>query len=1477
MAQTGILDYKRYLNTLQTLTNLGQTFPSNQQTYNFAVAGGGTASWPATISWETLILDKVSYSSQATGYIPNVEDSQVIGYFEGSTATQYSSGVISIPANMYSGPILPGGDFHVPLTVVHLEWFDGVTTYAQQIGFIQNWEPGVEIGDPTEDFIFFPIYSIPSNLTLTGEAGIVFGDNLTLTATTDMAIDLGVNATRVRFFRVSTGTDVILGTSFFTGTVATLVLPTDPNLPIGTYDIYAVSQPRGIYRSATSNTLNVRVEAGVPLIVTTSTFTPNLAYYFPNHIVNYRLGVIADPAFTATGVAISNPVSIKLVNGFTPFTETNILNSNFVNGQASANFTVDSSMIDVARLYPETQYTITTSTQNSTRYTATLFVSNVETVTSNWGYQTLGRYRAGSTSTTINVATSTSVTVVGQPFPLTITQSSTSTYFDETFDITVGTNTATYYTNISLIANNGSTSTVLFSGNNSGSSSFTVSNILITTTGTWTITASYPGDLGQSLINANLPSTSNTLTHIVRLGNDLVPTPIVTLDRTPTNDIVKVSALNTITLVNTVTFLYNVMEIDTSSWSRMVLTTVQTTSSVKSGSAAAAGGGIERNFDSYRALNVGLKGYAGWSSSTASYDIFTAQPVQDFNRTWKWDSLTSAAGAPYIPWNAEPDVVVRVRNGVPIRFRQGFDYTSRRFTTQGLQIEFGTNINNQTADQFILNKNYFGVQKYSENVKTVNAFRLFKYYNGSNYNLSLVTGTNISEILDPITTGTTWTKDFVSTITSLAYTFNLPSVIRAPVNSAPAGTPAGAGSINRLFDYEQTGTVQVELFDIYKTDTIGTADGYNVVGLASDFYGNRTTAMTTSTPTRLYFKVQPYTSRVTGTRYNVSNAIDETNYLTQIYQNPVKTRYIDLVEYIGEVEWTKPIENAAQKAGTQSRSTIKVKLFKFTPTIPQANTEFKHNIGGGTEELTLPNPVTTSTYSDGTTIPNGGFRLVKFSTSLNRSQDVVKPTAFLPPTSPNTSPGPALNQAATGQYYTTFAWIDNWQDPTTGAVKNNTYKLSGYPATGVPGSISTLPYSTIEDQRYTDYGQKYWASTNPGNAEADNLAEFYNEWAMAFGLGQKGKTVPGTTGRNDTLMFFDPDFTTTTTYSFATDRQVARLDLPSGAIPDGDITTTLHAKWPGTLSLPLEYGRFNPFDIYASSTSTRPSLDYLVVGGGGAGGYNPAHGSGGGGAGAMVTGTQSIVFGEQIEIIIGQGGAPVGSVYGYSSTQSQTVSIINSIYTGAMSGKPSSFGSIVAVGGGFGGSNGIGQKTFGDNGGSGGGSGSGAVGNGVAGQGNAGGNATSYLDNIFGGGGGGAGAVGGNADSYFPPPPFLDPPYGYGGAGGAGKTWLDGVTYAGGGGGSTNFNGFPPGAGGVGGGGAGGSFGNLIGTSGTANTGGGGGGGVGGRNGGAGGSGVVIIRTLKNIIPVAYTINATITEVGDYRYYKWTSNGSVIF
>jgi hypothetical protein len=1455
MAQTGVLDYQRYLNTLQTLNDLGQTFPSNQQTYNFSITGSTTSSWTATVSWETLILDKVSYSSKSSGYVPNVDNSQVIGYFEGSTTTQYSTGVISIPANMYTGPILPGGDFHVPLTVVHLSWFDGTTRYAQQIGFIQNWEPGVEIGDPTLDFNYFPVYSIPSTLTLTGDTGIVYGDNLTLTATTDMSIDLGVNATRVRFYRVSTGTDVVLGTSYFTGTVATLVLPTNPSLPIGTYNIYAVSQPRGIYRSATSNTLNVRVEAGVPLIVTTSTFTPSQSYYYPGHTVNYRLGVIADPAFTATGVAIANPISIKLVDAFTPFTETNILSGNFIAGQTNTNFTVQSSMIDVARTYPQTTWNITTSSQSSTRYTATIFVSNTETVSSSWGYQTLGRYRAGSTSTTINVATSTSVTVVGQAFPLTITQSSTSTYYDEGFSITVGTTTATYYTNISLIANNGTTSTTLYSGNNSGAGIFTVTNIIIATTGTWTITASYPGDLGQSLVNANLPSTSNTLTHIVRLGNDLLPTPIVTLDKISGREIVRVSATTSTTLTNTVTFLYNVTNLDTSSWSRQTLVAIDTTSTVKSGSMNIASGGMDRNFDS----NKNTRNFNGWYNTTATWDIRTTATIKTltYNRTWKWMNLSTEG--PYFPWFSGNPQVVRINlNNVPIKLKVNIDYAS-----YGNYLEWSDELRYQVRDgsKFIIYNDTINQTSGDQSGKLVNAFRLFKYYNGSNYNLSAVTGTNINEILDPITTGTTWSADFIGTETTTTKEYLLPSVIYAPVNSAPLGTPAGAGTLSRLYDYEQDGSVQVETYDIYKTDTIGTADGYNVIGLASDFYGDRTTAMTTSSPTRLYFQVPPYTSNVTGTRYNVSYAYDQTNYLTRTSLNPVKTRYIDLVKYIGEVEWTKPIENDAQAAGTQARSTIKVKLFQFTPTIPQANTQFKNSFGGSAKHLDLPDPITTSTYTNGTTIPNGGFRIVKFSTSLNRSQNTIKGSEFF-----NTPGLPCLPQV-NGQYYTTFAWIDNWQNPTTGAVNKNAYKLNG--KSKITGGT---PDSDVENQRYTNYGVKYWASTNPGNAAADNLAEFYNEWFQTFGWGWTDRST------NATKIFFDPDYSTSTAYISTSSRQIATINLPGGTIPSGDITTTLHARWPGTLALPLEYGRYNSFDIYASSTSTRPALDYLVVGGGGAGGI--LYGGNGGGAGGVITGTTSIIFGKQYEISIGAGGLSRANKYGYSNTQTQTISTINYVYSGPLPGNPTTFDDITAQGGGWGAHNifntNIDPYMPPSSGGSGGGGN--PPGDGIAGQGNAGGTGAGDATSGFGGGGGGGGQVGGNGGDYDA-----------GGRGGNGIQWFDGNYYGGGGGGSSArrygiytpyFSGWvnlPGGQGGLGGGGRGGDYnGNGSGTAGAPNTGGGGGGGMGNNNGSAGGSGVVIVRTLKSL-PLATSYNATVTEVGNYRYYKWTSKGSIIF
>ena len=1037
MAQTGILDYQRYLNTLQTLNDLGQTFPTNKQTYNFSVTGSTTASWTATVSWETLILDKVSYSSKASGYVPNVDNSQVIGYFEGGTTTQYSTGVISIPANMYTGPILPGGDFNVPLTVVHLQWFNGTTTYAQQIGFIQNWEPGVEIGDPTLDFYYFPVYSIPSTLTLTGDTGIVYGDNLTLTATTDMNIDLGVNQTRVRFYRESTGTNIVLGTAYFTGTVATLVVPTNPDLPIGTYNIYASSQPRGVYRGATSNTLTVRVEAGVPLIVTTSTFTPSQAYYYPGHTVNYRLGVIADPAFTATGIAISNPISIKLVNAFTPFTETNILSGNFVNGQTTTNFTVQSSMIDVARQYPQTNYNITTSTQNSTQYTATVFVYNAETISSSWGYQTAGRYRAGSTSTSVNVGTSTIVTVTGQAFPLTITQSSGNTYYDEAFSITVGTNTATYYTNISIVANNGSTSTTLYSGNNSGTSSFTVNNLVISTTGTWTITASYPGDLGSSLVNANLPSTSNTLTHIVRLGQDLLPTPIVTTERTASADIIRITASTSTTLTNTLTYFYGLTNLGTSSWVRSYTTVATTVTTI---------------------LYPGLR---TWSSYLNGGMI----------RNWDFNIYNEVG----------------------------------RYRTTPSQFGWCTTTTNWTPP----------VDPKFTPLK-INSCRLFKYYDGSNYDLSKVTGTNYNEVLDPLVEGTTWNID--------------------------------------LDDISLNTNYRTYSYNVYKIDTLGDTRGYNVIGLDARTYTGRTD-MTDADPVRLYFKVKPYKSAATGYTY-VDDPTAPTTY-GPIRQ--LKTRYIDLVEYIGEITWTRYQTADPDKS-------ITVKLFKFTPTIPQTTREYKSNVNGVTAELDLPDAITTSTF-------------VNIHADPGRNH---VPYQLTPPQKWIWELHSSTNRS---QWRGSFS--RNLPDGNLSDAQREGMKF-GYAATGGPGG-------DFEYDSYVNWGKKQWGPLqgwyrpgNPGYAQWE-LDDFYNEWYATFGVAQ-----PITDWRymrvnqdwyNQAEIWYDnAGVTTTTTYTYIPqDIQIGTLTLPPNTLPDA---AGVHVSWPGTLGLPVEYGRYNSFDIYTLTDPT---------------------------------------------------------------------------------------------------------------------------------------------------------------------------------------------------------------------------------------------------------------------------------------------------
>lgn len=255
-------------------------------------------------------------------------------------------------------------------------------------------------------------------------------------------------------------------------------------------------------------------------------------------------------------------------------------------------------------------------------------------------------------------------------------------------------------------------------------------------------------------------------------------------------------------------------------------------------------------------------------------------------------------------------------------------------------------------------------------------------------------------------------------------------------------------------------------------------------------------------------------------------------------------------------------------------------------------------------------------------------------------------------------------------------------------------------------------------------------------------------------------------------------------------------------------------------------------------------VEYLLVAGGGSGGThvnNNYASAGGGGAGGVKTGFSFATRGFNYPVVVGAGG------------------IAPSVLSVGADGGSSSFQAESVLGGGGGGV----YVNPGRSGGSGGGGGgaTAAGGAGTAGQGFAGGNATT---NSAGGGGGGASQVGSNGSAAG------------GGKGGDGvSSSITGVaiTYAGGGGGGANAT--AAGAGGSGGGGTGGANSGGIGANGTNGLGGGGGGQGSGPNaggkGGNGGSGVVIIRYLG--LPRA--TGGTITQVGGYTIHTFTTSGTL--
>lgn len=154
---SGVLDFNQYIGGPDQI-KVEQIFPSNQKTllydFNQDITG-----WTFSTDYQTLIVDKVQFNRR-TGE-PNFSNSKVIGSFakvdltgdDAPDVVSASDGTVKVyvPANMYTGPIVPDARVNVPVTVFSLTWSDDSTPAqinSHRFCFVNAWEPDVTVGDP---------------------------------------------------------------------------------------------------------------------------------------------------------------------------------------------------------------------------------------------------------------------------------------------------------------------------------------------------------------------------------------------------------------------------------------------------------------------------------------------------------------------------------------------------------------------------------------------------------------------------------------------------------------------------------------------------------------------------------------------------------------------------------------------------------------------------------------------------------------------------------------------------------------------------------------------------------------------------------------------------------------------------------------------------------------------------------------------------------------------------------------------------------------------------------------------------------------------------------------------------------------------------------------------------------------------------------------------------------------------------------
>lgn len=156
----GVLSFSEFLGGPDNIV-AEAIFPSTKRTYNYNFNQDITG-WTWAMDAQTLVIDPISYDRNGQ---PNFSSSLVIGYFAKEEITTDSAVInvvnaatglvnITIPAGLYTGPIIPDARKNVPVTIVGITWTTADTptqTNSHRWAFIQSYEPDVTIGNPILD------------------------------------------------------------------------------------------------------------------------------------------------------------------------------------------------------------------------------------------------------------------------------------------------------------------------------------------------------------------------------------------------------------------------------------------------------------------------------------------------------------------------------------------------------------------------------------------------------------------------------------------------------------------------------------------------------------------------------------------------------------------------------------------------------------------------------------------------------------------------------------------------------------------------------------------------------------------------------------------------------------------------------------------------------------------------------------------------------------------------------------------------------------------------------------------------------------------------------------------------------------------------------------------------------------------------------------------------------------------------------